>query len=82
MSSVSEAFTWAWVKAVVANGGSTSQMKGSIEVPRNSGAESMHQYAPTNLGGIYSIIIYLERNVETQKSKKIWVRYPICHELP
>lgn len=25
------AFTWAWVKAVVANGGSTSQMKGSIE---------------------------------------------------
>jgi len=34
MSSVSEAFTWAWVKAVVANGGSTSQMKGSIEVPK------------------------------------------------
>ena len=31
---VSQAFTWAWVKAVVANGGSTSQMKGSIEVPK------------------------------------------------
>ena len=38
-----EAFTWAWVKAVVANGGSTSQMKGSIEVPKLGGTLAQNQ---------------------------------------
>ena len=36
ISEDAKAFTFAWVKAVVAHGGSTSQMKGSIEAGTDS----------------------------------------------